>query len=79
MLLLLPFLVPSSTKRSLHQRQGSNSGLLLNFNSVPLNTGVRRLNKSNSSPVSPVSPVSQIVPAWHIEWLISGNKHRDRN
>jgi GxxExxY protein len=35
---------------------GLERGLLLNFNSVPLKAGIRRLNKSNSSPVSPVSP-----------------------
>jgi GxxExxY protein len=34
---------------------GLDRGLLLNFNSVPLKAGIRRLNKSNSSPVSPVS------------------------
>jgi hypothetical protein len=37
---------------------GLERGLLLNFNSVPLKAGIRRLNKSNSSPVSPVSPLS---------------------
>jgi GxxExxY protein len=37
---------------------GLERGLLLNFNSVPLKAGIRRLNKSNSSPVSPVSPPS---------------------
>jgi GxxExxY protein len=36
---------------------GLERGLLLNFNSVPLKAGIRRLNKSNSSPVSPVSPL----------------------
>jgi GxxExxY protein len=36
---------------------GFEQGLLLNFNSVPLKAGIRRLNKSNSSPVSPVSPL----------------------
>jgi GxxExxY protein len=35
---------------------GLERGLLLNFNSVPLKAGIRRLNKSHSSPVSPVSP-----------------------
>jgi GxxExxY protein len=35
---------------------GLERGLLLNFNSVPLKAGIRRLNKSDSSPVSPVSP-----------------------
>jgi GxxExxY protein len=35
---------------------GLERGLLLNFNSVPLKAGIRRLNKTNSSPVSPVSP-----------------------
>jgi GxxExxY protein len=35
---------------------GLERGLLLNFNSVPLKAGIRRMNKSNSSPVSPVSP-----------------------
>jgi GxxExxY protein len=34
---------------------GLERGLLLNFNSVPLKAGIRRINKSNSSPVSPVS------------------------
>ena len=29
--------------------------LLFNFNSVPLKSGIRRLNKTNPSPVSPVS------------------------
>jgi GxxExxY protein len=37
---------------------GLERGLLLNFNSVPLKAGIRRMNKSNSSPVSPVSPPS---------------------
>ncbi len=41
---------------------GLESGLLLNFNSVPLKAGVRRLNKSKFSPVSRVSPVSPISP-----------------
>jgi hypothetical protein len=35
---------------------GLERGLLINFNSVPLKAGIRRLNKSNSSSVSPVSP-----------------------
>jgi len=39
---------------------GLDRGLLLNFNSVPMKAGIRRLNKSNSSPVSQVSPVSPI-------------------
>ncbi|MEO8194509.1 MAG: GxxExxY protein [Gemmatimonadales bacterium] len=30
-------------------------GVLINFNSVPLKAGIRRLNRSNPSPVSPVS------------------------
>ena len=34
---------------------GLERGLLLNFNSVPLKAGIRRLNKTHSSPVSPVS------------------------
>ena len=34
---------------------GLERALLFNFNSVPLKSGIRRLNKSNSSPVSPVS------------------------
>ena len=37
---------------------GLEGGLLLNFNSVPLKAGIRRLNKTKSSPVSPVSPLS---------------------
>ena len=37
---------------------GLERGLLLNFNSVPLKAGIRRLNKTKSSPVSPVSPLS---------------------
>ena len=41
---------------------GLERGLLLNFNSVPLKAGVRRLNKSKFSPVSQVSPVSPISP-----------------
>ena len=41
---------------------GLERGLLLNFNSVPLKAGIRRLNKSKSSPVSRVSPVSPISP-----------------
>ena len=39
---------------------GLERALLFNFNSVPLKSGIRRLNKSNSSPVS---SVSQAVPA----------------
>jgi GxxExxY protein len=39
---------------------GLDRGLLLNFNSVPLKAGIRRLNKSTSSPVSRVSPVSPL-------------------
>lgn len=35
---------------------GLARGLLINFNSVPLRRGIRRLNKSIPSPVSPVSP-----------------------
>ena len=39
---------------------GFERGLLFNFNSVPLKSGIRRLNRSISSPVSPVSlPLSQ--------------------
>ena len=34
---------------------GLERGLLLNFNSVPLKAGIRRINKPISSPVSPVS------------------------
>ena len=41
---------------------GLERGLLLNFNSVPLKAGIRRLNKSKSSPVSRVSPVSPLSP-----------------
>ena len=41
---------------------GLERGLSLNFNSVPLKAGIRRLNKTNSSPVSPVSPVSLPSP-----------------
>ena len=37
---------------------GLERGLLLNFNSVPLKSGIRRLNKSICSPVSPVFPLS---------------------
>jgi len=37
---------------------GLDRALLLNFNSVPLKSGIRRLNKS-----LPVLPVSQAVPA----------------
>ena len=33
---------------------GLERGLLFNFNSVPLKSGIRRLNKSNPLPVSPV-------------------------
>jgi hypothetical protein len=33
-------------------------GLLIKFNSVPLNVGISRLNKPICSPVSPVSPIS---------------------
>jgi GxxExxY protein len=43
---------------------GLERALLFNFNSVPLKSGIRRLNKSNSSPVS---PVSEAVPAAKIE------------
>jgi hypothetical protein len=32
------------------------AGVVVDFNSVPLKAGIRRLNKSNSSPVSPVFP-----------------------
>jgi GxxExxY protein len=39
---------------------GLERGLLINFNSVPLKSGIRRLNKSNSSPVSSVSPFSPL-------------------
>ena len=42
---------------------GLERGLLLNFNSVPLKAGVRRLNKTKFSPVSRVSPVSPISPS----------------
>jgi GxxExxY protein len=42
---------------------GLDRGLLLNFNSVPLKAGIRRLNKSTSSPVSRVSPVSPLSPS----------------
>ena len=35
---------------------GLERGLLLNFNSVPLKSGIRRLNKSICSPVFPLSP-----------------------
>lgn len=35
---------------------GLERGLLLNFNSVPMKSGIRRLNRPNLSPVSPVSP-----------------------
>ncbi|MBA3406209.1 MAG: GxxExxY protein [Gemmatimonadaceae bacterium] len=34
---------------------GFERGLLLNFNSVPLKAGIRRLNRSVCSPVTPVS------------------------
>jgi len=34
---------------------GMERGLLFNFNSVPLKSGIRRLNRSKSSPVPPVS------------------------
>jgi len=37
---------------------GIERGLLFNFNSVPLKTGIRRLNRTNSSPVSPVFPLT---------------------
>ena len=36
---------------------GIERGLLLNFNSVQLTHGIRRLNKSITSPISPYSPV----------------------
>ncbi|MDP9177255.1 MAG: GxxExxY protein [Gemmatimonadota bacterium] len=39
---------------------GLDRALLFNFNSVPLKSGIRRLNKSTSSPVL---PVFQAVPA----------------
>lgn len=39
---------------------GLERGLIINFNSVPLKSGIRRLNKSNPSPVSPVSPHSPL-------------------
>jgi GxxExxY protein len=39
---------------------GLERGLLINFNSVPLKSGTRRLNKSNPSLVSPVSPFSPL-------------------
>ena len=39
---------------------GLDRALLFNFNSVPLKSGIRRLNKSTSSPVL---LVSQAVPA----------------
>lgn len=39
---------------------GLDRGLLINFNSVPLKKGIRRLNKSISSPVSRVSPFSPL-------------------
>jgi GxxExxY protein len=34
---------------------GLERALLFNFNSIPLKSGIRRLNKTNPSPVSPVS------------------------
>lgn len=43
---------------------GFERGLLVNFNSVPLVSGIRRLNKTDSSPVS---LVSADVPAEQIE------------
>jgi GxxExxY protein len=49
---------------------GLERGLLLNFNSVPLKAGIRRLNKSKSSPVSPVFPPLDPQPE-------SGNSKRD--
>jgi GxxExxY protein len=53
---------------------GLDRGLLLNFNSVPLKAGVRRLNKSKFSPVSQVSPVSPIAPCL----AKSGTSKRDQ-
>ena len=34
---------------------GLETGLVINFNSVPLKAGIRRINKTRTSPVSPVS------------------------
>jgi GxxExxY protein len=34
---------------------GLETGLVINFNSVPLKAGIRRINKTKTSPVSPVS------------------------
>ena len=36
-------------------------GLIINFNAVPLKSGIRRLNRA-ASPVSPVSPFSPLSP-----------------
>ena len=34
---------------------GLETGLVINFNSVPLKAGIRRINRTKTSPVSPVS------------------------
>jgi len=34
---------------------GLETGLVINFNSVPLKAGLRRINRTKTSPVSPVS------------------------
>ncbi len=42
---------------------GLERGLLINFNSIPLKSGIRRLNQSAPSPVSPVSQPIPLCPA----------------
>ena len=39
---------------------GLERGLLINFNSVLLKSGIRRINKTINSPLSPPSPISSL-------------------
>jgi GxxExxY protein len=39
---------------------GLERGLLINFNSVLLRSGIRRINKTINSPASPLSPISPL-------------------
>ncbi len=41
---------------------GLERGLLINFNSVPLKSGIRRLSRSDHSAVSAVSPYEPVPP-----------------
>ena len=42
---------------------GLEAGLLINFNSIPLVSGIRRLNRSKLNSIRAVSPVSPVSPA----------------